>query len=129
MKMIILWSVLLMPCHNNKKKAHVMLDKSLPTTWVLLKIPTTMHCNLTIRDTLQTTATVTAIMTLLLPIPLMMTTKPTIRASLKQGELLLVEHNAGTFLHQKSGAALEHKTVNVELVMSGPILAVASWKV
>jgi hypothetical protein len=56
-------------------------------------------------------------------------TKLTIRASLKQGELairaspnqgelLLVEHDAETFLHQKSGAALEHKTVNVELVMS-----------
>jgi hypothetical protein len=129
MKMMIPWSVLLMPCHNNKKKARVTLDKCLPTTRVLQKIPTTMHCILTIRDTLQTTVTVTVIMSLLLPIPLMTTMKPTIRASLKQGELairaslnqgelLLVEHDAVTFLHQKSGAALEHKTVNVKLVMS-----------
>jgi hypothetical protein len=115
--------------YNNKKKARVMLDKCLPTTQVLRKIPTTMHCILTIRDTPQTTVTVTAIMSLLLPIPPMTTTKLTIRASLKQGELairvslnqgelLLLEHDAESFLHQKSGAALEHKTVNVELVMS-----------
>jgi hypothetical protein len=68
-------------------------------------------------------------MSLLLPIPLMTMMKPTIRVSLKQGELairaslnqgelLLIEHDAVTFLHQKSGAALEHKTVNIELVMS-----------
>jgi hypothetical protein len=115
--------------YNNKRKARVTLDKCLPTTRVLRKIPTTKHCNLTIRDTPQTTVTVTAIMSLLLPIPPMTTTKLTIRASLKQGELairaslnqgelLLVERDAENFLHQKSGAALEHKTVNVELVMS-----------
>jgi hypothetical protein len=104
--------------YNNKKKAHVMLDKCLPMTQVLRKIPTTMHCNLTIRDTPQMIVTVTVIMSLLLPIPPMTTTKLTIRASLIQGELLLVEHDAETFLHQKSGAALEHKTVSVELVMS-----------
>jgi hypothetical protein len=115
--------------YNNKRKARVTLDKCLPTTRVLRKIPTTKHCNLTIRDTPQTTVTVTAIMSLLIPIPPMTTTKLTIRASLKQGELairaslnqgelLLVEHDAENFLHQKSGAVLEHKTVNVELVMS-----------
>jgi hypothetical protein len=115
--------------YNNKRKARVTLDKCLPTTRVLRKIPTMKHCNLTIRDTPQTTVTVTAIMSLLIPIPPMTTTKLTIRASLKQGELairaslnqgelLLVEHDAENFLHQKSGAVLEHKTVNVELVMS-----------
>jgi hypothetical protein len=113
---------------RKNKKAHATLDRCLPTTRVLQKIPTTMHCILTIRDTLQTTVTVTAIMSLPLPTPPMTTTmKLTIRASLKQGELAiraslvqgeLPEHDAVNSLHQKFGAVLEHKTVNIELVMS-----------
>jgi hypothetical protein len=113
---------------RKNKKAHATLDRCLPTTRVLQKIPTMMHCILTIRDTLQTTVTVTATMSLPLPTPPMMTTmKPTTRASLKQGKLAIraslnqgkpPEHDAVTSLHQKFGVVLAHKTVNVELVMS-----------
>jgi hypothetical protein len=116
---------LLMPSKN--KRAHVTFDKSLPTT-PAPQIPTTMHGALTIRDTLQTTVTVTATTSLpsLIP-PTMTTTKPTIRASLKQGELAirasllqgeLLEHDVATYLHQRSDAVLALKTENVELVMS-----------
>jgi hypothetical protein len=61
------------------------------------------------------------------------TMKLTIRASLKQGKLAiraslnqdeLLEHDAVTFLHQKFGAVLAHKTVYVELVMSNTDTAV-----
>jgi hypothetical protein len=124
---------LLMPSKN--KRAHVTFDKSLPTT-PALQIPTTMHGALTIRDTLQTTVTVTAIMSLPSLIPLTMTmTKPTIRASLKQGELAirasllqgeLLEPNVVTYLHQRSDAALVPKTENVELVMSDTGSAIMS---
>jgi hypothetical protein len=116
---------LLVP-RKNKSRAHVTLDKSRPTTPVL-QIPTTMHCTLTIRDTLQTTVTVTAITSLPSLIPLITTTKPTIRASLKQGELAirasllqgeLLEHDVVTYLHQRSDAVLAPKTENVELVTS-----------
>jgi hypothetical protein len=57
----------------------------------------------------------------------MTTTKLTIRASLKQGELAirasllqgeLLEHDVATYLHQRSDAVLALKTENVELVMS-----------
>jgi hypothetical protein len=127
-------SSLLVP-RKNKSRAHVTLDKSRPTTPVL-QIPTTMHCTLTIRDTLQTTVTVTAITSLPSLIPLTMTTtKPTIRASLKQGELAirasllqgeLLEHNVATYLHQRFDAVLVPKTKNVELVMSDTGLAIMS---
>jgi hypothetical protein len=116
--------------YNNKRKARVTLDKCLPTTRVLRKIPTTMHCILTIRDTLQMTVTVTVIMSLPLPIPPMMMMKPTIRASLKQGKLAIraslnqgkptahQEHSNVAFHHQKPNAVLAYKTKNVKLVMS-----------
>jgi hypothetical protein len=116
---------LLMP-RKNKNRARVMFGKFPPTT-LALQIPTTMHSALTIHDTPQTTVTVTAIMPLPNLIHPMTTTKPTIRASLKQGELAtraspnqgeLLEHDAVAYLHQKSGAVLAPKTKNVELVMS-----------
>jgi hypothetical protein len=124
---------LLMPSKN--QRAHVTFGKSLPTT-PALQIPTTMHSALTIRDTLQTTVTVTATMSLLRPTPPMMTMKkPTIRASLKQGELAirasllqgeLLELDVVTYLHQRSDAALVPKTENVELVMSDTESAIMS---
>jgi hypothetical protein len=113
---------------KNKTRAHVTSDKSPPTTLALqIPIPTTIHCKLTIRDTPQTTVTVIATTHLPSPIPTMTTTKLTIRASLKQGELAirasllqgeLLEHNALTYLHQKSDAVPAPKTKNVKLVMS-----------
>jgi hypothetical protein len=123
---------LLMPSKN--KRAHVTFDKSLPTT-PALQIPTTMHSALTIRDTLQTTVTVTATMNLPSPILTMTTTRLTIRASLKQGELAirasllqgeLLEPDVVTYLHQRSDAALVPKTENVELVMSDTESAIMS---
>jgi hypothetical protein len=122
---------------KNKPRAHVTFNKSLPMTPALL-IPTTMHCTLTIRDTLQTTVTVTVTMTLpalpALPTP-PTTTKLTIRASLKQGKLAirasllqgkLLEHDVATYLHQRSDAVLALKTENVKLVMSDTESAIMS---
>jgi hypothetical protein len=119
---------------KNKTRARVTFDKSPPTT-LALQIPTTMHCTLTIRDTLQTTVTVTAIMSLPNLIHPTTMTKPTIRASLKQGEhairasLLqgeLLEHDVVTYLHQRSDAVPAPKTENVELVMSDTGSAIMS---
>jgi hypothetical protein len=124
---------LLMP-RKNKNRAHVTFDKFPPMT-LALQIPTTMHSALTIRDTPQMTVTVTAIMPLPNLIHPMTTTKPTIRASLKQGELAtraspnqgeLLEHDAVAYLHQKSGAVLAPKTENVELVTNDTDSAIMS---
>jgi hypothetical protein len=65
----------------------------------------------------------------------MTTTKPTIRASLKQGELAirasllqgeLLEHDVATYLHQRFDAVPAPKTENVELVMSNTGSAIMS---
>jgi hypothetical protein len=91
-----------------------------------------MRYTQTIRDTPQTT--VTATKTLPSPIPLMTTTKLTIRASLKQGELAirasllqgeLLEHDVAIYLHQID-ALPAPKTENVELVMSDTGSAIMS---
>jgi hypothetical protein len=127
-------SSLLVP-RKNKIRAHVTFDKSPPTT-LALQIPTTMHYTLTIRDTLQMTVTVTAITSLPSLIHLTMTTtKPTIRVSLKQGELAtrvspnqgeLLGHDVVTYLHQRFNAVFAPKTENVELVTSDTGSAITS---
>jgi hypothetical protein len=124
---------LLVPC-KNKPRVHVTFDKS-PPTMPALQIPTTMHSALTIRDTLQTTVTVTVTMSPWSPTHPTTMTKPTIRASLKQGKLAirvsllqgeLLEHDVANYLRQRSDAALIPKTENVELIMSNTGSAIMS---